>query len=83
MINHVTIRDDQIKIITFQCTKYICPGFAAEWSLSWLSLSNQYLRYTTLDPGSDMEDINLKKTKDLFIRVAYLKTKYLILNQPQ
>ena len=47
---------------------YIKLGFAAEWSLSWLSLSNQYLRYTTLDPGPEMEDINLKKTKDLFIR---------------
>ena len=30
-----------------------------------------------------MEDINLKKTKDLFIRSACLKAYYLILNQPE
>jgi len=46
---------------------YIKLGFAAEWNLSWLSLSNRYLCYTTQD-GPEVENIDLKKTKDMFIR---------------
>ena len=45
----------------------ILPGFAAEWNLSWLSLSNRYLCYTIQD-GPEVENIDLKKTKDMFVR---------------
>eukprot|EP00092_Neocalanus_flemingeri_P004733 GFUD01005098.1.p1 GENE.GFUD01005098.1~~GFUD01005098.1.p1 ORF type:complete len:1563 (+),score=315.45 GFUD01005098.1:146-4834(+) len=46
---------------------YVKLGFAAEWNLSWLSLSNRYLCYTTQD-GPEVENIDLKKTKDMFVR---------------
>jgi hypothetical protein len=46
---------------------YLKLGFAAEWNLSWLSLSNRYLCYTTQD-GPEVENIDLKKTKDMFVR---------------
>ena len=47
---------------------YIKLGFAADWELSWLSLSNRHLCYTTLDSGEKTEDIDLKKLKDMSIR---------------
>jgi len=42
------------------------PGFASDWGLAWLSLSSRYLYYTTDD--TDMDRIDLKKTKDIFLR---------------
>ena len=47
---------------------YIKLGFAADWELSWLSLSNRHLCYTTLDSGQNTEDIDLKKLKDMSIK---------------
>jgi len=46
---------------------YLKLGFAGEWNLSWLSLSNRYLCYTTQD-NAEVENIDLKKTKDMFVR---------------
>ena len=42
-------------------------GFAADWQLSWLSLSSRRLCYQTPD-NSVIENIDLKKLKDMFIR---------------
>ena len=42
-------------------------GFAAEWHLAWLSLAHRHLRYTAQD-GPDLLSIDLKKTKDVFVR---------------
>ena len=47
---------------------YIKLGFAADWEVSWLSLSNRHLCYTTRDSGQNTEDIDLKKLKDMSIR---------------
>ena len=46
---------------------YVKLGFAADWELSWLSLSNRHLCYQTPD-SRDIENIDLKKLKDMFIR---------------
>ena len=46
-------------------------GFAADWQLSWLSLSNRHLCYQTQDNPS-IESIDLKKLKDMFIRCVLL-----------
>jgi len=49
-------------------------GFAAEWQLSWLSLKGRQLCYSTQDSDSRLqekectESIDLKRTKDMFIR---------------
>ena len=50
---------------------YIKLGFAADWQLSWLSLSNRHLCYQTQDNPS-IESIDLKKLKDMFIRCVLL-----------
>ena len=47
---------------------YIKLGFAADWEVSWLSLANRHLCYTTRDSGEKTEDIDLKKLKDMSIR---------------
>jgi len=46
---------------------YLKAGFAAEWSLSWIYLADRYIVYATQD-SIDFEKIDLKKTKDVFVR---------------
>jgi len=46
---------------------YLKAGFAAEWSLAWIYLADRHLVYATQD-SVDFEKIDLKKTKDVFVR---------------
>ncbi|XP_023322395.1 arf-GAP with Rho-GAP domain, ANK repeat and PH domain-containing protein 1 [Eurytemora carolleeae] len=46
---------------------YLKAGFAAEWSLAWLYLADRYIVYATQD-SIEFEKIDLKKTKDVFVR---------------